>query len=117
MTKKCDKFESLFVFSDENALLEHIKTCEDCRSKYEELNKVSELIKEVKPYYSNRAKTRLNLTKIACTLFIFVLSGITFHIADTNYNIVDTIKYGTQLTAYDLGFQTDDYGLIMVDNE
>ena len=34
-----------------------------------------------------------------------------------SYNVVDGIKYGQQFTAEDLGFQTDEYGLLMVDGE
>ena len=115
MKKKCDKFESLFIFSDEETLRAHVEECEDCKAELETMNKVSELIQEVKPYYLSKRKNRFNAVRIACALFAFVISGVTFHIADMNYGIVDTVRYGTQLTADDLGFQTDDYGLIMVD--
>ena len=114
MTDKCTKFESLFIFSDENALHEHIKECEDCRSEYEKMNKVSELVKEVKPCYK---KNNANALKAACVLFAFVAGCTVFRIADMNYGIIDTIKYGQELSAEDLGFRTDDYGLIMVDCE
>lgn len=114
MNKKCNKFESLFIFSDEETLQNHIKECDDCRQEYEKMNKVTELIKEVKPYYR---KDRFKTLKVACILFAMLLGGTTLQIANMNYNIVDTIKYGQQFTAEDLGFQTDEYGLIMVDNE
>jgi len=111
MTDKCNKFEALFTFSDEKTLMEHIAQCEDCRAEYEKMNKVSELIKEVKPHYK---KERFTAVKVACLLFAFIIGGVTFQIADTNYGIVDTIKYGQQFTAEDLGFQTDEYGLLVV---
>ncbi len=116
MKKKCDKFESLFIFSDEETLKSHIEECEDCREEFETMNKVSELIQEVKPHYLNKRKNRFDAVRIACAMFVFVIGGLTFHIADMNYGIVDTVRYGTQFTAEDLGFQTDDYGLIMVDD-
>ena len=115
MKKKCDKFESLFIFSDEETLQNHIAECDDCREEYEKMQKVSELIQEVKPHYLKTKRNRFDAVRIACVMFAFVVSAVTFHIADTNYGIVDTVRYGTQLTADDLGFQTDDYGLIMVD--
>lgn len=115
MTKKCNKFESLFIFLDEETLQTHIAECEDCKAEFEKMEKVSELIQEVKPHYLKKKKNRFDAVRIACVMFAFVVGGVTFHIADTNYGIIDTVRYGTQLTADDLGFQTDDYGLIMVD--
>lgn len=114
MTKKCDKFEALFTFSDEKTLMEHIEQCEDCRAEYEKMNRVSDLIKEVKPHYK---KDRFKAVKVACVLFALLVGGTTLEIASMNYNILDEIKYGQQFTAEDLGFQTDDYGFIMVDGE
>lgn len=111
MTKKCNKFEALFTFSDEATLMKHIEECDDCRAEYEEMNKVTDLIKEVKPHYK---KNRFNAVRVACILFAFVICCASFHIADRNYALVDNIRYGNQFTAEELGFQTDDYGLIMV---
>lgn len=116
MTKKCSKFESLFIFSDDDTLQKHISECDDCKCAYDEMNKVSELIQEVRPYYLEKQKTKYNAVRVACIMFAFIISGVTFHFADMNYGIIDTITYGSQLTADDLGFRTDDYGLIMVDD-
>lgn len=114
MKEKCNKFEALFTFSDEETLMKHIAECEDCRKEYEKMNRVSELIKEVKPHYK---KDRFQAVKVACVLFALIVGGTTLEIADMRYNIVDTVKYGQQFTAEDLGFQTDEYGLLMVDGE
>ena len=76
-----------------------------------ESDALSALIKEVKPHYK---KTSFTAIRVACALFLIVLCGTTFQYANNNYSIVDTIKYGQQFTAEDLGFATDDYGLIMV---
>lgn len=114
MTKKCNKFESLFIFSDEKTLMEHIAKCEDCRAEYEQMNKVTALIKEVRPHYK---KNRFQAVRAACILFAFVIGGVSLHLADMNYGLIDTVRYGNQFTAEELGFQTDDYGLIMVDGE
>ena len=114
MTEKCNKFEALFTFSDEQTLLEHIAHCEDCRKEYDKMNRVSDLIKEVKPHYK---KDRFKAVKVACIMFGLFVGGTTLEIANMNYNILDSIKYGQQFTADDLGFQTDEYGFIMVDDE
>lgn len=114
MKKKCNKFEALFTFSDEETLMKHIAECDDCRKEFEKMNRVTELIGEVKPHYK---KDNFKAVKVACVMFAIMIGGTTFEIANNNYNIIDSIKYGQQFTAEDLGFQTDDYGLIMVDDE
>ncbi|MCD8378453.1 MAG: hypothetical protein LUB59_06670 [Candidatus Gastranaerophilales bacterium] len=114
MKKKCTKFETLFTFCDEKTLTEHVNQCEDCRREYEKMNKVSALIQEVKPHYK---QNKYYAVRVACLLFAFIIGGVTFQIADMNYGLVDTIKYGQRFTAEDLGFQTDEYGLLMVGDE
>ena len=94
--------------------MKHIEECEDCRAEYEKMNRVSDLIKEVKPHYQ---KNNFAAIKVACVLFAIFIGGTTLEVANSHYNIVDTIKYGQQFTAEDLGFQTDEYGLLMVDGD
>ena len=112
MNNKCNKFESLFIFSDEKALEEHIKVCPDCRAEYERMNKVSDLIKEVKSEFKRPKYVAL---KVACMLFIFIAGGVGIQALDLQYGFLDTVKYGEPLTIEDLGLPTDDYGLIQVD--
>jgi len=113
MTKKCEKYEALLQFSDEATLMAHLEECEDCRAEHERMQRVSELIKEVKPLFNKKQKyTKL---KVACLLFLTLVGGATLEITDANYGILDTIKYGEELTLEDLGFPVDDYGMIKVD--
>lgn len=112
MNDKCNKYESLFIFSNEEALEEHIKTCPECRAEHERMNKVSDLIKEVKDEY--KKPNYLGL-KVACMLFLFVMGGVSIQMLDLQYGFLDTIKYGAPLTIEELGLPTDDYGLIQVD--
>lgn len=112
MNKKCNKFESLFIFSDEQTLQEHIKNCPECREEYERINKVSDLIKEVKDEYK---KPRFVALKVACILFLFIIGGVSIQTLDLQYGFLDTVKYGSPLTIEELGLPTDDYGLIQVD--
>ena len=112
MDKKCDKYESLFTFQNEETLNQHIAECEDCRLEHEKMLKVSELIQEVKPYYQ---QDKFRYLRVACVMFAMVIGGVSLGIADHNYGVVDTLKYGEQLTLEDLGLPTDSYGFIMVD--
>ena len=113
MDKKCDKYESLFILSDEATLMEHIEHCPDCRKEHEKMQKVSDLISEVKGEYKKTPKYLA--LKVACALFLFIVGGVSVEMLDMRYGILDTIKYGAPLTMEDLGFPTDSYGLIMVD--
>lgn len=112
--KKCTKYEALFTFGNEQMLKEHIQNCEDCKKEQKELDKVSELLKEVKPYYVERRKNMAKL-KAACALFVILMSGTALGVINLNTDISDTIKYGNALSAEDLGLPVDAYGLIMVE--
>ena len=51
MDNKCSKYEGLFVFSDDETFRNHIAECEECRREYETMEKVSDLISEVRFHY------------------------------------------------------------------
>lgn len=112
--KKCTKYEALYTFGNEQMLNEHIQTCEDCKKEQQELDKVSELLAEVKPYYIAKRKNTAKL-KAACAIFAILLSGTTLGVINLNTDISDTIRYGNALSAEDLGLPVDAYGLIMVE--
>lgn len=114
MSKKCDKYEALFTFSDEETLQQHLLECEDCRKEQEMMDKVSALILEVKPEYLKNRKTSAKL-KIACAAFAILFSGVTLGIVNFNTDVADLIRYGQVLSIEDYGFPVDSYGLIMVD--
>lgn len=113
MNDKCSKYEGLFIFSDEKTLNEHLNECEDCRKEHEKMQKVSDLIREVKPYYIKRQSKLKKMRTVAALLFI-ILFSTTFCVY-TNEDISDSLMYGQTLTAEDLGFPVDSYGLLMVD--
>ena len=112
--KKCTKYEALYTFGNDETLKAHLETCEDCKKEQEKLDKISELLKEVKPYYISRRKNMAKV-KIACAMLSIVLSGTALGIVNFNTDVSDTIKYGNALSAEDLGFPVDSYGLIMVE--
>lgn len=114
MTEKCNKYEALFTFADEETLLSHVNSCEECRKEHEVMNKVSELIQEVKPELLKVKREHAKL-KIACAAFAILLSGTLLGILNFNQDISDTLRYGQTLTIEDYGFPVDSYGLIMVD--
>ncbi len=114
MKDKCTKYEALFTFRDEQELNEHIQNCEDCRLEHEKMLRVSELIQEAKPYFKQKRKDFAKV-KVACALFMLLISGTTLGIINFNTDISDTLKYGTTLSAEDLDFPVDSYGLISLE--
>ncbi len=113
--KKCDKYEGLFVFRNDDELNEHLKECSECREEHEKLLKVSALVKEVAPVYlAKKQKEKTNtLKKIAC--FIMAFSVIT---AFAGYKVYDEYRYQANTTddsyVTTLGLPTDDYGFFEI---
>jgi len=114
MDNKCKKFEGLFIFSDEKTLKQHIDVCSDCKNEYEKMQKVSDLIAEVRPFYKSKKSKLKKLRAVAVFLFIIFFSA-TFGVLYNNDDLADSLMYGDSLTAEDLGFPVDSYGLLMVD--
>lgn len=114
MKDRCTKYEGLFIFGDEETLIQHLENCEDCRKEQEVMDKVSELLKEVKPYYVSKRRNTAKL-KIACAMLTIMLSTVTMGVVNFNTDISDIIKYGNTLSAEDLGLPVDAYGLLMVE--
>lgn len=114
MTEKCNKYEAIFTFGDEEMMKSHLKSCPDCQKEQEEMDKVSSLLAEVKPYYVQKRKNFAKL-KMACAVFTILFSGTVLGVVNLNTDVSDILKYGTTLSAEDLGFPVDSYGLLMVE--
>ena len=114
MKEKCTKYEALFTFASQEEFEKHLKECPDCQREHEKMQQVSELIKEAKPYFIERRK---NFAKIKAVAASFALIMFTAALGVINFDtdISDTIRYGTTLSAEDLGLPVDSYGLLMVE--
>ena len=115
MDNKCSKYENLFIFSDRETLETHLAECEECRKEDEVQNKVSSLIDEVKFYYYAERKKKTARLRAACAMVLLLFTTLSLSLAMNNEDLTDTLKYGTTLSAEDLGFPVDSYGLLMVD--
>jgi hypothetical protein len=78
------------------------------------MDKVSELISEVKFHYIAK-KTRLKKLRAICAVMLLLFFAGTFGIFYTDNDLKDALMYGDTLSAEDLGFPVDSYGLLMVD--
>ena len=101
----CDKFEKLFTQEDETELLEHIKTCPECRAQYEKFQKVSNLVKEAKPLF---LREKFQTKKIALSM----VAGVTL-LCLTGFLLLSWLPYYNydQAIASDI-YPTDEYGLV-----
>ena len=116
MENNCSKYEELFVSGSQKELEEHIKECEICRLEHESQLKVSSLLDEVKMYYYAKRKKRMVRLRAACAVMFLVFSMISVTgWALNSDDLLDTLKYGDTLSAEELGFPVDSYGLLMVD--
>lgn len=116
MNNKCSKYEGLFIFSDKETLEKHLEECSDCRAEHEKMQKVSSLISETKFYYKSKLM-RARKLKAICALAMFMFFSATFGVVSNDGDLADALMYGDTLTAEDLGFPVDSYGLLMVDDE
>ena len=114
MTEKCNKYEAIFTFGNEEMMKSHLQNCPECQKEQEQMDKVSDLLKEVKPFYVRKRKSHAKL-KMACAVFAILLSGAVLGVVNLNPEISDVLKYGTSLSADDFGFPVDSYGLLMVE--
>ena len=114
MDNKCSKYEGLFVFSDEETLNKHLAECEDCRLEHEKMQKVSNLLGEVKFHYRSK-KRKLMKLKAVCAVVMIMFFSASFGVITNDDEWADTLMYGESLSAEELGFPVDSYGLIMVD--
>ena len=48
-------------------------------------------------------------------MLLLLFSTLTYGFVVTNDDLMDSLKYGESLSAEDLGFPVDSYGLLMVD--
>lgn len=113
MKKECSKYEGLFVFSDEETLKQHLLECEECRMEQEKMDRVSELIAEVKPHYLAKFRKR-PAVKAVCAFLLLIFSAFSFELMENYDDMTDTLRYGSTLSAEDLGFPVDSYGLIAI---
>jgi len=114
MNEKCTKFKSLYLFRNENELEEHLKECPDCRAEKERMDRVSELIQEVKPYYANQRKKSFARLQVACILCFGLFTGMLIgYFTQFGYMTANNSAYTeTTQTTNEYGMPIDSYGLI-----
>ncbi len=112
---KCNKYEGLFVFRNEEELNEHLKECPECREEHEKQQKVSALIKEVAPVYLNKKhqEKSLLIKKFACCFILFAaISSVAGYKMYEDYNYQASLSDDSYIQM--MGLPTDEYGFFEI---
>jgi hypothetical protein len=120
MNEKCDKYKELFINNDENVLIEHLKICPECKDEHEQMTKVVNLVKEVKPLFYKKKHNKMFLLKAAAGLTILITAFFAVNISldnsipDTgNDNLLSSLQETSIIN--EMGLPVDDYGLLYIE--
>lgn len=116
--KKCNKYETLYIFqNNEEALLEHLKDCDECRKEYEEDKKLDALLTEVKPYFKkNNSFFKLKSIAVLFIIFLcfFAFGNLSVNKIALNQQGYDSLKNEPSIVELK-GLPTDEYGLLEIE--
>ncbi|OGH96561.1 MAG: hypothetical protein A2039_00625 [Candidatus Melainabacteria bacterium GWA2_34_9] len=101
----CDKFEKLFIKESENELLSHIQICETCNLEYKKMLVTEKIIKESKPYFMTKKRSKVFIN-IAASLALVVVTSTVF----LNNSCITKIAYDESVST--AAFPVDEYGLV-----
>ena len=101
----CDKFEKLFIQELEDELLNHIRTCETCNLEYKKMQVTEKIIKESKPYFAAKKRSKV-FVNIAASLALVVVTSTVF----LNNSYTTKIAYDESVST--AAFPVDEYGLV-----
>lgn len=104
----CDKFEKLFIQATQEALLEHIQNCEECRLEYKKMLKTEQILKEAKPLYAAK-KRNIVMLKAAASFILIMLFSTVFMQNSINKTYISKISYEESVAE---AFPVDEYGLL-----
>jgi len=115
MNNNCGKYETFFIFDNEDNFNKHLKSCPDCQKEHKKMLEVANLAKEVKPFIK---KTKLNIKILSNIAACLLISTIAFTSIKTFYNNqpnpeLKAIKENSVITQ--MGLPTDDYGLLEIE--
>ena len=112
--KKCNGYESVFMFLNDEDFQKHLETCESCRKEHEKMQKISELIQEAKPYI--KAKRKKNkLIKVACALSLVCFTSLSVPFLFNANQIYDDIVASNSPSIEEMGLPVDEYGFLLAD--
>ena len=111
--KKCNGYESMFIFLNEEDFKKHLETCEECRKEHEKMQRISDLIQEAKPYIKSE-KRKLYKFKAACLACAFIFTGLSYPLYTIGSNVYSSYNQEHNLTADEMELPVDEYGFLYI---
>ena len=114
--KKCNGYESMYTFLNEEDFQKHLETCEECRKEHARMQRVSDLIQEAKPYIKEKKK-QSRVLRAACASFLVVFATLSVPIYTVGTNIYeDVLVYNeaNSLSIEEMGLPVDEYGFLYI---
>ncbi len=112
--KICNGYEAMFTFLNETDFLEHLKVCDECASEHARMQRVSQLIREAKPYIREKQKSR-NILKSAAAVFVIAFATLSVPLCMTGVSVYDDYVVQNTLTVEEMGMPVDEYGFLYVE--
>lgn len=111
---KCNGYEAMFTFLSEEDFQKHLEVCEECAKEHARMQRVSELIKEAKPYLKEKKK-KARILRTAAGVFVIMFASLGFPAYMAGVNMYDNHIAQTSLTAQEMELPVDEYGLLYVE--
>lgn len=115
--KKCNGYESMFVFLNEEDFQKHLQTCEECQKEHERMQKISNLVKEAKPCFKEK-KQKKTMLKAICAVFTVATLSLSYPIYTIGTDMYEKAAEQSEensLTAEEIGLPVDEYGFVYID--
>lgn len=112
--KTCNGYEAMYTFLSEDDFNKHLEVCEACAKEHARMQRVSELIQEAKPYIKEKQKQN-RILKSAAAFFVVAFATLSIPVYMAGANMYDNMVAQNTLTAQELGFPVDEYGLLYVE--
>ena len=112
--KICNGYESNYMFLSDEDFQKHLEVCESCRKEHERMQKVSDLLKEAKPYI--KAKRKKNqILKAACAFALLCFTSLSVPVMLNADKIYDDVIAMNSPTIEEMGLPVDEYGFLLVE--
>lgn len=118
MNNKCDKYESLFIFGSKEDFSEHLKTCTDCQNEHEQMKKVACVVKEVKPFITNKENNVVNFplySKIVACFIMPLIFSFAFNLFSPQKANPEIAWAKQSSVVTEMGLPSDEFGLLTIE--
>ena len=111
--KKCNGYEAMFTFLNEDDFKKHLHECAECRAEHEKMMRVSALIQEAKPFIKEKRKNS-QILKAACAACFVVFACLSVPVYTLGTSVYNNVVASNAMTVEEMGLPVDEYGLLYI---